>query len=189
MSKGVTETSETACEAFEASGSPHGHKDRTDCQESTDDAGSGYQRHDSPPESEKQGVDAEWAKEHIRENAVTAHLFGVCQRTVMADLPIEAYREYIKEFVIDVVGEGLKDDRLICTCVEQMLLMQHTVNRLMNEALDSSDVDRRKANLQLATNLQAEHRRQTKDVEAMLAARRRQLSIFSPNKSGERKAS
>lgn len=99
----------------------------------------------------------------LRHDSYPMYLWGINRGLPLADAPIPSFRKYIDDFARDVFGET--EDPLVRILVEQLVLSHQVIGRLCCDAVDkSSDLEARRSNLQLATSLMGEARRQTKEL-------------------------
>lgn len=99
----------------------------------------------------------------LRHDSYPMYLWGINRGLPLADAPIPSFRKYIDDFAHDIFGET--KDPLVRILVEQLVLSHQVIGRLCCDAVDiSSDLEVRRTNLQLATSLMGEARRQTKEL-------------------------
>ena len=99
----------------------------------------------------------------LRHDSYPMYLWGINRGLPLGDAPITSFRKYVDDFARDVFGES--HDPLVRILVEQLLLSHQVIGRLSCDAVDkSSDLEVRRTNLQLATSLMGEARRQTKEL-------------------------
>ena len=99
----------------------------------------------------------------LRHDSYPMYLWGINRGLPLADAPIPSFRKYIDDFARDVFGET--EDPLVRILVEQLVLSHQVIGRLCCDAVDkTSDLEVRRTNLQLATSLMGEARRQTKEL-------------------------
>lgn len=105
----------------------------------------------------------------LREDSFSVFLLAALGSTPMAATPLSSYRDFVEQFVSDALGERKKCP-LLCILVEQLLISHFTALRLHCDAANIDDLESRRTNHMLATNLTAEIRRLTSQIDAMKAS-------------------
>lgn len=134
------------------------------------------------PEADHAQVVAQYAQ-LVRRDMYPAYICGVQQNGIMADVPLASWRKYIEDYVFDATGSDCKNQPILRTLIEQLLLLNHTIGRLHGDAINASEIEHRRINLQLAVQLTGEQRRLAEEISRMIESGRSKRLPFPAAKS------
>lgn len=121
----------------------------------------------------------------MRRDTTPAYVFAIQRNGVMADIPLTACRKYVDDYVLDATGGDCTKQPILRTLIEQLLLLHQTIGRLHGDAINASEIEHRRINLQLATQLTGELRRLAEEIDKTVQSRRSERLPFPTEKAGK----
>jgi hypothetical protein len=121
----------------------------------------------------------------LREQFAGLHLRSTLLGTALTEVPLEAFDQYINQYIEDATGSSCRKSPILRTMLEHLLLLSSTIARLHSGAFETSTVENRRTSLQTAASLTGELRRLSQAVESQIQAHR--SATFALPRPEERK--
>lgn len=85
--------------------------------------------------------------------------------------------------MLDATGSDCAKHPILRTLIEQLLLLHQTIGRLHGDAINATEIEHRRINLQLAAQLTGELRRLADEIDKMVQSRRSERLPFPTTKA------